>query len=257
MSKKIGLALGSGSARGFAHLGILEVFEQYKIKPDIIVGSSMGSVIGGIYSCGTDLEKIIKLIPMLNEKDYFDIISPRKGGFLKGERFQQLINMFTKNYTFEKTEIEFACVSVDLMCGELVVHDKGNIADGIRASMSIPGVFTPHELNGRILVDGGVMCRVPASIARDKGADVVIGVDVGYRGGYTCDDFHGMIDTITAATDIMGWQIQKHMDKDADIMLLPPVRVVNPNTFKDFEYAVEMGRKVANDNIEQILELIE
>lgn len=147
--KKLGLALGSGSALGFAHIGVLQVLSEADIPVHCIVGSSMGAVIGGVYASGTDLDMLTRIIPQLNEQNYFDIAMPRKGGFMLGKRFQDLIALFTKHYTFSQTHIPFACVAVDLCSGKSITIQDPNlpIDEGIRASMSIPLVFRPHSLH--------------------------------------------------------------------------------------------------------------
>ena len=254
--KKVGLALGAGSARGFAHIGVLQVLEENSIPIDLIVGSSMGSVIGGIYACGTDLHMLSKIVPVLNEKDYFDIVIPRYGGLIKGDKFRSLIRIFTKKYKFSDTKIPFACTAVDLLQGELVVIDQGDIDDAIRASIAIPGLIEPHNWNGKLLIDGGVISRVPCDIARDMGADVVIGVDVGYRGGPPLSPIRRTVDYLYAAFDIIGWEAAKAHDSGADIMIAPDISNINPNSFCDFQMCVENGRKAAERALPQILALL-
>lgn len=257
-AKKLGLALGAGSARGFAHIGVLEVLEQNHIPVDVIAGSSMGAVIGGIYSCGTDLGMIQKVLPCLNEKEYFDVVVPRSGGFIKGERFQELIRIFTKGYTFEQTKIPFACVAVDIRSGELVEMQEGRLDDAIRASIAIPAVIAPHEWRGRLLVDGCVISRVPCQTARRLGADVVVGVDVGYRGG-PIDYAFGKkyVDYVQATFDILQWEVAKNKEQEADIMLTPAVRSVAAHSIKDAQECIEQGRICAQQALPRIKELLE
>ncbi|MGI6193028.1 MAG: patatin-like phospholipase family protein, partial [Christensenellales bacterium] len=123
--KTLGLALGAGSAKGFAHIGFLQVLEEEGIPVDFVCGSSMGAVVGAIYCCGTDLKLAGQMIPMLNEKELFDFRLPRKGGFIKGEKFQALVRLLTKDKSFEETKIPFSCVAVDLYTGRLVVLSEG------------------------------------------------------------------------------------------------------------------------------------
>lgn len=254
--KKVGLALGAGAARGFAHIGVLQTLEEYSIPIDFIAGSSMGAVIGGIYACGTDLTMLNKIVPVLREKDYLDVEVPKHGGFLRGERFQNLIQIFTKRYSFDQTKIPFQCTAVDIMTGELVVLKDGVLDEAIRASIAMPAIIRPHMLEGRTLIDGGVISRVPATIAREMGADIVIGVDVGYRGEHRNEPPVSLVDYLLAANDIMSWQIAKGHDSDADLLLVPAVRLCDPNSVKDYECCVEMGRNAAEEAIPQILKLI-
>lgn len=257
---KVGLALGAGGARGLAHLGVLEVFERENLPVDMICGSSMGAVVGGIYAVGTDVSMLIKILPTLDAMEYFDVVNPKHGGLLRGERFHDLIRMFSKNATFSQTRTPFSCVAVDVARGELVVLDRPDmrVDEAIRASMSIPGVFLPHVLDGRVLVDGGVLSRLPAATVRGMGADIVIGVDVGYRHGDVCDlENHGtIVDYLMAATDIMAWEITKMHEKEADLVLLPNVHCCDPNSFADAPKAVQAGREAAEQALPQIRSLL-
>lgn len=254
--KKLGLALGGGAGRGFAHLGVLQVLEEHNISIHAIAGTSMGAVVGAVYAAGTDLNMIVKLIPLLCEKDYFDVVLPRNGGFLRGERFQDLIRLLTKGYDFSQTRISFVCTGVDLIEGELVILDEGPLDGAIRASIAMPGVFEPVRRGDRLLVDGGIISRVPARQARDLGVDVVIGVDVGYRGGKSQIKLTGMLECLMAASDILGWEAAKERESEADIMLLPDVRDCDPYSFKDFGRSVEAGRQAAVDALPQIRSLL-
>lgn len=253
---KLGLALGAGSARGFAHIGVLQVFEKHNIPIDLIVGSSMGSVIGGVYACGADLSMLSRVIPLLNERDFFDVVMPRHGGILRGDKFKELIKLFTKGMEFSQTHIPFACVATDLNNGELVVMNEGSIDDAIRASIAIPGIFEPYKWNDRLLVDGSLISRVPSDIARDLGADIVIGVDVGYRGGPIDMKPITMIDYLLTSTDIMSWQYAKIVENSANVMIIPKVRGLDPNSFKDAEECITAGWDAACERIDEIIELL-
>ncbi len=254
--KTLGIALGAGSARGFAHLGFLHELEESGVPIDYLAGSSMGSVVGGIYACGSDLDTLCKIVPLLREKDYFDVVFPTHGGFVRGDRFRKLIQLFTKHYEFSQTHIPFACTAVDLINGELVVIDEGPLDDAIRASIAIPGVIEPHTWRGRVLVDGGVILRVPSRVARAMGADVVVGIDVGYRGETLESLPTSLMEYLFVATDIMSWTAAQYQESEADLLVVPKVRDCDPNSLRDFEALVDAGRLAAQDALPKIRALL-
>lgn len=253
--KKLGLALGSGSARGFAHLGILKVLEDNDIPIDFISGSSMGAVIGSIYACGTDLDMIIKFAKTLDEKEYLDVVIPRRG-FIKGEKFTELITLFTKGYTFDQTKIPLNVVAYNLTEDKHVIFNSGKICEAVRASMSIPGVFLPFERDGIVYVDGGVVDRVPSETARNMGADVVIGVDVGFREGQVHPPAENLLQVLLQTFDVMGWETVKYKLEEADYVIAPDVFKVDPWTTKDIDECIEEGIKAGKAALDDIKRLM-
>lgn len=254
---KIGLALGAGGARGMAHLGVLQVLEEHDIPIDVITGSSIGSVVGGIYACGSNVNLLCKMAPLLNERQYFDIVIPRKGGILRGEKFKELIRVLTKNYDFSQTKIPFSCVAVDIEKGELVELSQGCLADAIRASISIPGVFELQRWDGRLLIDGGVLSRLPVQTARTMGADIVIGVDVGYRGDCEQRHVHKLFEVLYAATEIMSWEIARQGESDVDVLIVPKARHIDPRSLHQCEECIQLGRQAAIEAIGDIQKFLE
>jgi NTE family protein len=177
---KIGFALGGGVARGLFHIGVLSVLEENHIYPDIIVGTSMGAVIGALYASGLSAAEIKKNALELDWKQMYrfaDIAMPRRG-FIQGNRVTSFLKRLLKEKSFSQLEKKFACVATDIMTGEQVVMLKGSLVEALRASISMPAIFTPVKRRGRYLVDGGLVNVVPVSVCRDLGADYVIGVNV-------------------------------------------------------------------------------
>lgn len=252
---KVGIALGSGGARGFAHIGVLEVLRTEGIPIDMLIGSSMGAVVGAVYACGGDLCMAGKLAALLKERSYLDMAIPREG-FIKGERFQELIRIVTKDMTFEQAILPFACVAVDLESAEVLILSEGKIHEAVRASISIPGIFVPHRYGGRMLVDGGVVERVPVHGARKMGADFVIGVDVGYKGGKRAPA-KNVLDILNYTIELMQWEIAKERVNTADMMITPPVENINPLSNSQAEECIEIGRRSAEAAIPQLRELLE
>ena len=261
MPGKVGLALGAGSAKGFAHIGVLQEFEKNHIPIDMIAGSSMGAIIGAIYAVGTDLDLLQRFIRTINVREYLDLINPVTGGLglVRGDRVEELIRVLTHDKDFSQTRIPFLCVAVDAAEGRLAVLDQGKLHKSVRASMSIPGIFTPAEVNGRMYVDGGVIDRVPCHVLKDAGMDVVIGVDVGYRGGGFDLSSSNPYQQINHTLDIMQWEITKLRMSDADILLLPQVRelVKGRISLAGSDACIEEGRRVAREALPRILQLLE
>ena len=257
MRKKVGLALGAGSAKGFAHIGVLQAFEEAGIPIDMISGSSMGAIIGGIYSVGTDLDMLQRFITSIKLYDYLDVKLPLTGGLLKGERLQELVRVFTHNKTFAQTKIPFCCAVVDAAAGKLDILEEGPLHESIRASMSMPGFFEPVQLNGKTYVDGGVLERVPCKTLRDHGMDVVIGVDVGYHGDSKDVSDYGAYSILNHTISLMQWELTKYRREEADIMLVPEVLFVSGRFQTDQASAtVEEGRRAALEALPAIRKLL-
>lgn len=258
MRKKVGLALGAGSAKGFAHIGVLQALDEAGITVDMISGSSMGAIIGGIYSVGTDLDLLEKFIKSIKLYEYLDVKMPLTGGLLKGERLEELIRVFTHDKTFAETKIPFCCVVVDAEAGKLDVLEKGPLHESIRASMSMPGFFEPVQLNGKTYIDGGVLERVPCKTLRDHGMDVVIGVDVGYHGDRKDVSDFGAYSMLNHTISLMQWELTKYRREEADIMLVPEVLFVNGRFQTDQAGAtIEEGRRALKEALPAIRKLIE
>jgi len=176
---RLGLALGSGSARGWAHIGVLQVFDEEGMRPDIVCGSSIGALVGAAYAAG-ELARFADWVQGLGMRDVFGFMDFNlTGGMLKGEK---LIAFWRRNFAdfdIESSPIPFGAVATDLHSGAEVWLRHGSIADAVRASIALPGLFTPvAREDGRLLVDGGIVNPVPTSLARAMGADIVIGVDL-------------------------------------------------------------------------------
>ena len=178
--KTVGLALGSGSSRGWAHIGVIEALREAKIPIDFIAGCSVGGYVGALYGAG-GLESLKAFVLKMNGKkvfSYFDVVFPRSGLLNGTKRVRELFSMHTDVNDFSQLKIPVAMVAADLKTGDKVVLTSGSLLDALRATMSIPGLFAPARLRGRFLVDGALVDPVPVGVARAMGADVVIAVDL-------------------------------------------------------------------------------
>ena len=179
--QKIGLALGGGAARGMAHIGVLNVLEKEGIPIDLIAGTSAGAIIGSLYARSKEASLVEQKIIELSERRITRLIDPAlpRTGFIKGEKFNDLLVSFLGgNIKFSDLLMPFACTATDIDTGEAVVFDRGSVIEAIRASISLPGIFTVARRQGRYLVDGGLANPVPVDLARRMGADFVIASNV-------------------------------------------------------------------------------
>ena len=177
---KIGLALGGGSARGWAHIGVINELEQVGVVPDIICGTSIGALVGGVYLAG-HLDALSEWLLQLERKEivkYLDIRFLRGGGFVEGSRLIDFFRQQMGNIEIEDLPKPYACVATDLENGQEIWFQKGPLLEAIRASIAIPGIFTPVHLRNRWLVDGGLVNPIPVSVCRALGAELVIAVNL-------------------------------------------------------------------------------
>lgn len=237
---RVALVLGGGAARGFAHIGVIKALESQGIRPDIVVGTSAGSVVGALYAAGYsgfDLQKVALTMDEGKVGDW----SLSERGFIKGEMLQDFVNRAVKNRPMEKLGIPFAAVATDLQSGEMVVFRVGNTGMAVRASSSVPGVFQPVRIDGRDYVDGGLTSPVPVQAARSMGADFVIAVDISSRPRYgkTGDAFDILMQTFT----IMEQSITRFETKDADVLIRPAIGNIGATDFEDRHLAIMQGEK--------------
>lgn len=239
---KIGLALGSGLARGLAHIGVIKVLLHAGIRIDCIAGTSMGSVVAALYACGMKIKMMERLARRISRRTWIDFTFPRMG-LIAGERLEELIYLLTARRKIEDLSVPLALLAVDLISGERVSLRRGSIARAVRASCAIPGIFNPVEYEGRLLVDGGILERVPAKTARDMGADFVIAVDVGYY----MEEYkiNHIFDVLSRANEVMSREIGRLQPQKADVMIMPDMKDVAPFHFHLADEAIARGEEAA------------
>ncbi len=279
---KIGLTLSGGGAKGLAHIGVLKVLEEYDIRPDYITGTSMGSIVGALYSIGynaEELENIVKsqdwesilfdVLPRtsvsMEEKDVdakFAVTFPMDGlkiklpsGMVSGQNVTQLLTRLTYGYhnvnDFNNLPIPFKCIATDIENGEAVILDKGYLPEAIRASMSIPSMFTPVELDSLLLVDGGLVRNFPVSDCKEMGADFVIGIDVG-TGLHNKENLKSIIQIMEQSIGLYGAENNRIERNKTDLLIIPPVKDFSITDFERADSLIAIGERAARLKIEEI-----
>ncbi|QSZ27230.1 patatin-like phospholipase family protein [Aceticella autotrophica] len=178
--KKVGLALGGGGARGYAHIGVLKVIEKYNIPVNFIVGSSMGSIIGACYAAEMPIEEIEKTASNMSHLKFLQLLDfnfPRKG-LISGKILERYFDELIDGKTFKDLKIPLVVTATDIITGREIVIKEGSVAKAVRASISIPGIFVPVKRNKYILADGSIINFLPVNVAKAIGSDIVIAVDV-------------------------------------------------------------------------------
>jgi NTE family protein len=237
---KIALALGGGAARGFAHVGVIKALEAQGIVPDIVVGTSAGSVVGALYAAGYSGFELQELSMRMDESQVSDWSLPNRG-MIKGEALQDFINKAVKHLTLEKMKKLFAVVATDLRSGEMIVFRSGNTGQAVRASSAVPGVFQPVSIGGREYVDGGLVSPIPIRVARSLGADFVIAVDISDKPKNNRTE--SSVEVLLQTFNIMGQSISRYELADADIVIRPDTPGISATDFKDRHHAVLQGEK--------------
>jgi NTE family protein len=250
----VGLALGGGFARGFAHLGVLQVLEQNNVPISHIAGTSVGSILGAAYASGAPLARIIETCRTLRFRDIARWRVSRLG-LASNHRLENLIERVFDSRHFEDLRIPLAAVATDLSSGEPVVFTQGNLVDAIRASCAFPGLFEPVEIGTRCLADGGLVAPVPTRAARDLGAATVIGISVGMQDGHRgapTNIFQVVSRAVSAA--------QKHQlevwERHADLVLRPDVQSLAWDDFHRAEEAIAAGAASARRALPRIEKLL-
>jgi len=280
--KRIGLALGGGGARGLAHIGVLMVLERERIPIDLIVGTSIGALVGGAYASGTSPDELQKKMDVylnstefqssamkafetahskgelgLTEKiqtylrnTFYLIQAMFKPGILPNEDFQTIINYFIPDIQIEETRIPFRAVATDLVSGEEITFSKGPLRQAVMASCAVPGAIAPLKEGERLLSDGGIICLVPSSVARKEGADIVISVAVDRCIG--SEELRTVVDVYQRVNEIMGEKLKDYELANADVVILPEVGGLHWSNFSEAMSLIDEGEKAAREKLDDI-----
>ncbi len=262
MRKKFGLALGGGGSRGVAHVGVIKALEEEGLKPDFISGCSMGSVVGACYamgmSCGQMMDKVAKIKTM--KLVDLSVAPITRLALLRGHKMQHMLTKELGDLTFDQLKIPFSCIASDLYSGRLVHLKEGNVASAVRASSSIPTIFPPVKLDGKLLIDGGVLCRVPTEQVKELGAEKVIAVDALVNTGESVTEVKNIVSMITRIFDIMdynGSEMKKQILKSGDeLWLEPEMRGMSQYAVKNMDRAYAEGYQTAKARMDEIKEFL-
>jgi NTE family protein len=240
---RIGLALGGGAARGFAHIGVIKALEARNVRVDLVAGTSAGSVIAALYASGMTGIAINKLALTMDEASISDWAMPfRTRGILQGVALQNYLNKTLDNRPIEKMAKPLGIVATDLKSGQPILFQRGNTGIAVRASCSVPSIFEPVKIGDREYVDGGLVSPVPAAFARKMGADFVIAVDISARpeSGLTSSSFDVLMQTFT----IMGQTIKAYeLDKYANAVIRPNLVAMSSSDFSQRNASILAGEE--------------
>jgi NTE family protein len=239
---RIGLALGGGAARGFAHIGVIQVLEEAGIRPDLVVGTSAGSLVAALYASGKSGSELATLALAMDESAITDWSFPGRG-LIRGEALARYVREHTGGRTIERMRLPLGIVATDLDNGAAILFQRGDTGAAVRASSAVPAVFQPVRIGEREFVDGGLVSPVPVRFARQMGAELVIAVDISSPpdGAATSDVFKMLLQTFA----IMGRSINQFELRDADLVLRPALTGVASADFNARAKAIQAGREVA------------
>jgi NTE family protein len=261
---KIGIALGAGSARGWAHIGVLRALAKAGIRPQIICGSSIGALVGAVHAAGQldALEEWVLGLTWRKVLGFFDISFD--GGFLKGAKLIAYLEDHLLDRSIEELELPFGAVATDLRSGREIWLREGRAADAVRASIALPGLFTPFVLDDRLLVDGALVNPVPVSLCRAMGADIVIGVDLGggrmarRAGAARRDRSLNMIEVVAESINIMQVRITRSRlaGEPADVLVTPLLEDIGAMEYHRAAESIAEGHAAAELALPQIRRLL-
>jgi NTE family protein len=250
---KIGLALGGGAARGFAHIGVIKALEAQGIVPDVVVGTSAGSVVGAMYASGYSGFALQKMALEMDEASISDWALPffsKSSGVLKGEALQAYVNKAVHNQPIEKLKIPFGAVATDLKTGQPILFRRGNTGMAVRASSAVPSVFQPVSIGGHTYVDGGLVAPVPVRFAREMGAEFIIAVNI--SSATEAQATASSVDVLMQTFTIMGQRLNQHELKDADVVITPSLGAMGSADFNGRNLAVLAGEQAAASVMSQL-----
>ena len=247
---KVGIALGGGAAKGFAHIGVIKMLEANGITPVVVSGTSAGSVVGALYASGMDAYAMQEKAFALDESRIRDV-SLFSGGVVKGQKLQDYVNELVGGRSLDRMKKPFAVVATKLENGERTVFVRGNTGQAVRASSSIPGVFEAVAIGKAHYVDGGVVSPVPVDAARELGADFVIAVDISSKANGIASPT-SLLGNVNQSITIMGQKLGAQELARADIVIRPKVNDIGPADFAAKNRAILEGERAAQAALPQI-----
>ncbi len=254
----IGIALGGGAARGFAHIGVLKVLEANQMKPNLIVGTSAGSVIASIYATGISASELNRIAINLDEASITDWANPfsnKFGGVIKGDALQNQVNKLVNNKLIDQMEIPLGIVATDLQTGDAILFRRGDTGQAVRASSSVPGIFSPTRISNSDYVDGGLSSPIPIRFTKQMGADIVIAVNI--SSDPSDQSVAGTFGVLLQTTTIMGRNISLFEMPFADVVVTPKLTSMKGTDFKSRNTAILAGEEAMQQQLDQLRNKIE
>jgi NTE family protein len=239
---RIGLALGGGAARGFAHIGVIQVLEESGIRPDLVVGTSAGSLVAALYAAGHNGQALGRMADGMDEASITDWSFPLRG-MIRGDALARYVRRHTAGKTIEQMKLPLGIVATDLADGAPILFQRGDAGQAVRASSAVPAVFQPVRIGGHEYVDGGLVAPVPVRYTRQMGADFVVAVDISSPpdGNATGDAMRMLLQTFA----IMGRSINNFELRDADVVLRPRLNGISSADFGARKRSIAAGREIA------------
>jgi len=246
---RLGLALGGGAARGFAHIGVIQVLEEAGIRPDLVAGTSAGSLVAALYASGKSGAEMARLALSMDESAITDWSFPGRG-LIRGEALARYVREQTGGRLIEQLPMPLGIVATDLDSGEPILFRRGDLGLAVRASSAVPAVFQPVKIGQREYVDGGLVAPVPVRFARQMGAELVLAVDISTppEGNATGDAFKLLLQTFA----IMGRSINQFELQQADLVLRPRLAGVGSADFTARKRTIDAGREAAQAQLAQL-----
>lgn len=254
--KKVGLALSGGAARGFAHVGVLKVLLEHNIPIDFVSGTSAGSIVGAAIAAGLDVEKIIE---MGKKMSWFKMtgFSYSTKGLLSNASMGNFFRQSFPATKFEDLKIPFAAIATDLETGdEVVLKEKGDLISAVQASCAIPGIFKPIDINGKQLIDGGVVAAVPTKAVRKLGAEIIIAVDVISCGATYWGTPTTVVGIVFQSMMMLLREVSKAHHYRADVVIVPNIAHLRPDDISKMDEFIKLGEEAALEKIDEIKKLI-
>ena len=251
---RLGLALGGGAARGFAHIGVLQVLEEQGIKPDLVVGTSAGSLVATLYAAGHNPVELGRMAMTLDESTITDWVFPGRG-VMKGEALARFVRQQVQGRAIEAMRMPLGVVAADLQSGEPILFRRGDPGTAVRASSAVPAVFEPVRIGSREYIDGGAVSPVPVRFARQMGAEVVIAVDISAipEGQPT----RRATDILLQTFSIMGKSLGQFETREADVVIRPKLEGVGSADFAARRLSILAGREATLSVLPQILKAMQ
>ncbi|MBN1525721.1 MAG: patatin-like phospholipase family protein [Spirochaetales bacterium] len=250
--RRLGLSLSGGAARGLAHIGVIKVLQEEEIPVSFISGTSVGSLIGAMFAAGLNWREMEEIVRSVTWKDIAQLTIP-KLGIAKHERLAKLLDEILAGKTFEQLAVPFAAIAVDICTGEEIILNSGPVAKAVQASSSVPGIFEPTIIDGRYLVDGGLVNNLPVNIVKEMGATHVIAVDLNLN-IYSLEPPKNILDILYRSYQII-LAIRKRERKNADFFVAPNLEDYNYHDIKQLDDLMICGENAMRVHVKKLKKL--